>query len=109
LIKNNRYEVSQFRDDFNKRVIICNPIMVERGFISQKGVLFIITEKPIAELPFDLESIIKIFSKLMALWLETLMLTTLSQGISNVFKAFGGNSEKRSENKDEPAIKKSEK
>jgi len=102
---NDRYEVSEFKDDFNKRVIICNPITLDRGFMTQKAVLFIITEKRKADLPFDLESVIKIFSNLILLWMETIMLVTLSTGVSKIFKAFfGGNTKKPKDNANKTAI-----
>jgi len=101
---NNRYEINQFRSEFDGKIIICKPLKVDRGFITQNGVVFIISEKEIEELPFDLESIMKIFSSLISLWIELFLLVILSASFKSIgkalFKAFSSKSKtKIKENK----------
>lgn len=88
-INHDSYELSVFRKDFVGKVAICNPVKVERGIMSQSGILFIISNQNEEDIPIDAQSIISVFSNLISSWVEMFTLTVLSSSIRKIGKSIG--------------------
>jgi len=67
--------------------LVCCPIKINRGFIGQIGVLFIISDMDKSEIPADAKSIVIVFTNLVATWMELFMLNVLSSAVKNIGKS----------------------
>ena len=86
-INNEEIETNSFTQGNS---LICCSIKINRGFIGQTGVLFIISDMDKSEIPADAKSIVIVFSNLVATWMELFMLNVLSSAFKSIGKSLSG-------------------
>ena len=92
--------------------IICNPLKLQRGCISQEGVLFIIYDRSAEAYPVDTESILHTFGSLITLWIELISLSIVSdaarqtlEGLSSFIASCKENTRKKRKEKNADDLK----
>lgn len=86
-INHDRYECNSFRNQKSPLIMVSNSFLVQRSFINQRGVLFVVTDQEPESIPYDFESVFNIFTNLLAHWVEVFMISSGSEALKGLWTA----------------------